>query len=569
MSEQTPDTDSGMAEGQEPSMEDILASIRKIIAEDDAQAQAPSAPEAVIAAPMPELPSPSVDVSELGHVETLDLDIIAEEATGLDPDIESLIGDMDATASDATAPSIMAAESPAAESYDDILDLEIPMDGTEVLAELEAPEIETAAVEAPETTAQIDLGETESLALEDELIDLVADDEIDLVTDMAEDKPETDLTGGVMAALGLGGAAAVVAADKGEAEVNSEADDLSLMLDNMLEDSKSYEEASRDLPEERVIDPAEDLIAEDVAGDDILSEIDFIEDTPETSEVISESDPDIVLVKSLMADLTETPLEEEPEFLDADLELETAELDINDAPEETSGDVMDEILSMTLDDETKLSEEISIPEIDSPSLEETVSESLSLKEIAAAAEADAIASDGGIATGVVAAAAGAAAIGGAAAVTAQDDDPNIEPLASEAIENIEDDVDETLSGLDDLLAGDDTAETAEDLTPESESSASPEPETPEHTIEETPEMPRAKKSEAIIDEVTETATAGAFASLNQAVEEKANAADRGDRIGDLVMEAMQPMLKEWLDANLKGIVERAVTKEVKRISSRK
>ena len=318
-----------------------------------------------------------------------------------------------------------------------------------------------------------------------------------------------------------------------------------------------------------MIDPAEDLIAEDVAGDDILSEIDFIEDTPETSEVISESDPDIVLVKSLMADLTETPLEEEPEFLDADLELETAELDINDAPEETSGDVMDEILSMTLDDETKLSEEISIPEIDSPSLEETVSESLSLKEIAAAAEADAIASDGGIATGVVAAAAGAAAIGGAAAVTAQDDDPNIEPLASEAIENIEDDVDETLSGLDDLLAGDDTAETAEDLTPESESSASPEPETPEHTIEETPEMPRAKKSEAIIDEVTETATAGAFASLNQAVEEKANAADRGDRIGDLVMEAMQPMLKEWLDANLKGIVERAVTKEVKRISSRK
>ena len=571
MSEQTPDTDSGMAEGQDPSMEDILASIRKIIAEDDAQAQAPSAPEAVIAAPMPELPSPSVDVSELGHVETLDLDIIAEEATGLDPDIESLIGDMDATASDATAPSIMAAESPAAESYDDILDLEIPMDGTEVLAELEAPEIETAAVEAPETTAQIDLSETESLTLEDELIDLVADDEIDLVAEVAEvaeDKPELGLMDGAMAALGLGGAAAVVAADKGEAEVNSEADDLSLMLDNMLEDSKSYEEASRDLPEERVIDPAEDLIAEDVAGDDILSEIDFIEDTPETSEVISESDPDIVLVKSLMADLTETPLEEEPEFLDADLELETAELDINDAPEETSGDVMDEILSMTLDDETKLSEEISIPEIDSPSLEETVGESLSLKDIAAAAEADANATDGGVSTGVVASL-GAAAIGGVAAVTAQDDALDINPQVSEETENTEDDVDAALSELDNLLAEDTTDETVEDLTPESASSASPEPETPEHTIEETPEMPRAKKSEAIIDEVTETATAGAFASLNQAVEEKATVAERGDRIGDLVQEALRPMLKEWLDANLKSIVERAVTKEVKRISSGK
>ena len=46
-------------------------------------------------------------------------------------------------------------------------------------------------------------------------------------------------------------------------------------------------------------------------------------------------------------------------------------------------------------------------------------------------------------------------------------------------------------------------------------------------------------------------------------------ADRGDRIGDLVQEALRPMLKEWLDKNLKGIVERAVTKEVKRISTGK
>jgi len=36
-----------------------------------------------------------------------------------------------------------------------------------------------------------------------------------------------------------------------------------------------------------------------------------------------------------------------------------------------------------------------------------------------------------------------------------------------------------------------------------------------------------------------------------------------------VQGAFRPMLKEWLDANLKGIVERAVAKEVKRISSGK
>ena len=75
--------------------------------------------------------------------------------------------------------------------------------------------------------------------------------------------------------------------------------------------------------------------------------------------------------------------------------------------------------------------------------------------------------------------------------------------------------------------------------------------------------------ETILDEVTETAAASAFASLNQVVEEKAVVAERGDRIGDLVTSALEPMLKEWLDANLKGIVERAVQKEVKRISSGK
>ena len=82
-------------------------------------------------------------------------------------------------------------------------------------------------------------------------------------------------------------------------------------------------------------------------------------------------------------------------------------------------------------------------------------------------------------------------------------------------------------------------------------------------------MPRAVRSDAILDEVTEEAATSAFAELNQVVEEKAIYSERGPRIGDLVQEALKPMLKEWLDANLKGIVERAVAKEVKRISSGK
>ena len=82
-------------------------------------------------------------------------------------------------------------------------------------------------------------------------------------------------------------------------------------------------------------------------------------------------------------------------------------------------------------------------------------------------------------------------------------------------------------------------------------------------------MARKTATDTILDEVTETAASSAFASLTNVVEEKAVVAERGDRIGDLVTEALQPMLKEWLDKNLKGIVERAVSKEVKRSSSGK
>jgi len=41
--------------------------------------------------------NPSGDVSALGHVETLDLDIITDDAPAVDADIDALIGDMDAS----------------------------------------------------------------------------------------------------------------------------------------------------------------------------------------------------------------------------------------------------------------------------------------------------------------------------------------------------------------------------------------------------------------------------------------------------------------------------------------
>ena len=568
MSEQTPDTENSMAEGQDPSMEDILASIRKIIAEDDVQA--PAGTETVIAEVVPDAPTLSGDVSDLGHVETLDLDIIADEAaTAVDPDIEALIGDMDAAASDNLTPNLESAVSSGQESLDDILDLEIPMDETESFTE----------IETPEAIAEVDLLETETLTLEDDLIDLVAEPEQDIPKPIIKAEPKAGLMGGALAAMGLAGSAAIAKTDDVTSEIEPDSgDDLSLMLDNMLEDSESYKEASRDFSEDRIIDPAEDLIVEEVNADDILAELDFVEDDAdaEAIEGVSKNDPDIDLVKSLMADLTETPLHDDAELVES--AAESSMLDENDESEASSDDILDEILSVTIDDEAKLSEEISIPETPASSVEDTPSASLSLKDIAAAAEADAQTSESGLKANV-AAGLGAAAIGGVAAVTLQDEATELEipeleiaELETPEIEaqNVEttaedkddgkDDVDSALSQLEDLLADEDSAG-PDDLIPEIE--------TPEPLIEETPEMARAKKTDAIIDEVTETATAGAFASLTNVVEEKATVAERGDRIGDLVMEALQPMLKEWLDANLKSIVERAVTKEVKRISSGK
>lgn len=40
----------------------------------------------------------------------------------------------------------------------------------------------------------------------------------------------------------------------------------------------------------------------------------------------------------------------------------------------------------------------------------------------------------------------------------------------------------------------------------------------------------------------------------------------GNTLEDLVRELLKPMLREWLDANLPGVVERIVTREVERIT---
>ncbi len=370
-----------------------------------------------------------------------------------------------------------------------------------------------------------------------------------------------------------------------------------------------------------------------------------------SEDVPSEEDADLLLVKSLMADLAdyntdgedaqaefeqnsaaEMPNDEDLDMSsdlddmdalsqidDEILELET-ETDISsdeslseiaDITDADETDILDEILEMTLEDELLSETDLDITTLDDVAeLElENIAENadldglnidvthfdeaglnisnpapagLSLSDIAAAADADANAIGDTAAMGAGLAGVGAAVLGasGAAIAAGRDtlEEDNVEQRLSKLLDGADTDIpeDETFDlenfAINDEMDGK-TDDISEILTIPSSEQATTVPESLNEleAKEEITDMPRAaaRNTDVIMDDVTETATASVFAELNQVVEEKAIVAERGDRVGDLVMEALRPMLKEWLDTNLKGIVERAVTKEVKRISSGK
>ena len=562
MSEHSPDSPNGLADGSEPSMEDILASIRKIIADDDAG----------------EFVSDTSEIEDAVGRDNLDSglrDIPSENS-----DIDTLLSEIDMLESD------LSVAGDSAEMleliHDNMGDLEIP------------DESQSADSELDDLLKSIeDISEPENLEVDKPVI------------------PETSIE-----------------TTSSDVAVLDEApdDDLSTMLDNMLNEGEAAAtelEVSEDFENlELVLDPAADLL--DDSSDleaELLEDLNIEDDVldADLSSGVMKPDSDIELVKSLMAELTGEPLHADEEIIevaetetaletddeleseiDSDLKSLVSDLSGDDISSETlelaeqtddsAEDVMDEILSLTLDDELELQEDI-------PRVPDAVA---SLKEIAAQAEADAKDVENKFAKTLAAAAAGVAAT---AAVAQNDEEPEADDILSE-LDDIVDIVEEAplegdlqtnLSELDlddlveeevltsladtniqDLLDDEETGGTediVEGISYEAEidveTTSQSDTETNKIIDEETTLMPRAAKSDAILDEVTETATADVFASLNKVVEEKATIAERGDRIGDLVQEALRPMLKEWLDANLKGIVERAVTKEVKRISSGK
>jgi len=116
------------------------------------------------------------------------------------------------------------------------------------------------------------------------------------------------------------------------------------------------------------------------------------------------------------------------------------------------------------------------------------------------------------------------------------------------------------------------------LNPEPEpfptSFAEPEPE-PEPELEPEPEPVAAPERAAapvydsLVGDSASASAASAFAGLAasfRSPEPIESSGGTGPTIEDLARHLLRPMLREWLDANLPGIVEAAVSKEVARIA---
>ncbi len=81
-------------------------------------------------------------------------------------------------------------------------------------------------------------------------------------------------------------------------------------------------------------------------------------------------------------------------------------------------------------------------------------------------------------------------------------------------------------------------------------------------LEPTPAPIAPPVESGLVGEVAAQAAASAFGQLSAAIAMPAE----GRTLEDVVRELLRPLLQQWLDANLPGIVQQAVAAEVERIS---
>jgi cell pole-organizing protein PopZ len=92
---------------------------------------------------------------------------------------------------------------------------------------------------------------------------------------------------------------------------------------------------------------------------------------------------------------------------------------------------------------------------------------------------------------------------------------------------------------------------------------------PSPAMQEAPTM-TAQSAEPLISPVAANASTNAFARLAKAAapDDKRAVSVAGISVEQLVVDLLTPMLRDWLDQNLPGIVERVVEQEVKKLARR-
>lgn len=80
------------------------------------------------------------------------------------------------------------------------------------------------------------------------------------------------------------------------------------------------------------------------------------------------------------------------------------------------------------------------------------------------------------------------------------------------------------------------------------------------------ELPAAHGAGLILSYGPSVTTAEAFSTLNTALNVRETIGQDNKTVDDLLRELMLPLLRQWMDANLPGLVERLVSEEIARVT---
>ena len=139
---------------------------------------------------------------------------------------------------------------------------------------------------------------------------------------------------------------------------------------------------------------------------------------------------------------------------------------------------------------------------------------------------------------------------------APEEEPGEEAIMAVPVEDVSED------DLDAILNEENSGPEIDFVEEEDEGLAEPE------IAAETETQPVSEPSEGLLEAGTAMAAGASLSNLVAAVDQAQGRTPLGDgtrTVEDLVKEVMRPMVKEWLDANLPGLVERLVRKEIERL----